>query len=183
MSGRAYDSRVSQQALLGPRRPRPHKIWKKKFIKVRLAACRKQKTQKQQAYAARRQPSSAVCAIHAAAARCRDMHGIFCHCHTSCGVCSRPSLYMARCVGAHVLYMQLHGAVLVLVLQVLIVGDSGLGKTTLVKTLLSTPGERLQVRHQQQLQVGHRDGCAAVAVVCPVHSLMLLQQWWRQLPQ
>ena len=25
------------------------------------------------------------------------------------------------------------------------VGDSGLGKTTLVKTLLSTPGERLQV--------------------------------------
>lgn len=30
-------------------------------------------------------------------------------------------------------------------LQVLIVGDSGLGKTTLVKTLLSTPGERLQV--------------------------------------
>ncbi|KAF6259065.1 septin-like protein [Scenedesmus sp. NREL 46B-D3] len=72
VSGRAYDSRVSQQALLGPRRPRPHKIWKKKFIK-------------------------------------------------------------------------LHGAVLVLVLQVLIVGDSGLGKTTLVKTLLSTPGERLQV--------------------------------------
>eukprot|EP00882_Tetradesmus_deserticola_P033495 GHRQ01038268.1.p1 GENE.GHRQ01038268.1~~GHRQ01038268.1.p1 ORF type:complete len:196 (+),score=70.07 GHRQ01038268.1:964-1551(+) len=61
MNGRAYDSRVNQQALLGPRRPRPHKIWKKKFIKV------------------------------------------------------------------------------------LIVGDSGLGKTTLVKTLLSTPGERLQV--------------------------------------
>lgn len=30
-------------------------------------------------------------------------------------------------------------------LQVLVVGDSGLGKTTLVKTLLSTPGERLQV--------------------------------------
>lgn len=60
-SGRMYDSRVNQQALLGPRRPRPHKIWKKKFIKV------------------------------------------------------------------------------------LIVGDSGLGKTTLVKTLLSTPGERLQV--------------------------------------
>ena len=29
--------------------------------------------------------------------------------------------------------------------QVLVVGDSGLGKTTLVKTLLSTPGERLQV--------------------------------------
>eukprot|EP00775_Hariotina_reticulata_P002608 gene2608-2910_t len=61
MSGRLYDSRVNQQALLGPRRPRPHKIWKKKFIKV------------------------------------------------------------------------------------LVVGDSGLGKTTLVKTLLSTPGERLQV--------------------------------------
>jgi hypothetical protein len=37
MSGRAYDSRVSQQTLLGPRRPRPHKIWKKKFIKVRRA--------------------------------------------------------------------------------------------------------------------------------------------------
>lgn len=31
-------------------------------------------------------------------------------------------------------------------IKVLIVGDSGLGKTTLVKTLLSTPGERLQVR-------------------------------------
>ncbi|KAF8062013.1 SEPTIN3 [Scenedesmus sp. PABB004] len=61
MSGRLYDSRVNQQALLGPRRPRPHKIWTKKFIKV------------------------------------------------------------------------------------LVVGDSGLGKTTLVKTLLSTPGERLQV--------------------------------------
>jgi ABC-type cobalamin/Fe3+-siderophores transport system ATPase subunit len=37
-----------------------------------------------------------------------------------------------------------------LLLQVLIVGDSGLGKTTLVKTLLSTPGERLQVNAQQQ---------------------------------
>ncbi|GBF99885.1 hypothetical protein Rsub_12681 [Raphidocelis subcapitata] len=63
MSGRLVDSaaRASQAALLGPRRPRPHKIWKKKYIKV------------------------------------------------------------------------------------LIVGDSGLGKTTLVKTLLSTPGERLQV--------------------------------------
>jgi hypothetical protein len=35
---------------------------------------------------------------------------------------------------------------LLFLLQVLIVGDSGLGKTTLVKTLLSTPGERLQVR-------------------------------------
>eukprot|EP00878_Enallax_costatus_P001286 GHUV01001431.1.p1 GENE.GHUV01001431.1~~GHUV01001431.1.p1 ORF type:complete len:488 (+),score=166.50 GHUV01001431.1:223-1686(+) len=61
MSGRLYDRQVSQQQLLGPKRPRPHKIWKKKFIKV------------------------------------------------------------------------------------LVVGDSGLGKTTLVKTLLSTPGERLQV--------------------------------------
>eukprot|EP00879_Flechtneria_rotunda_P014507 GHRR01015159.1.p1 GENE.GHRR01015159.1~~GHRR01015159.1.p1 ORF type:complete len:440 (+),score=148.56 GHRR01015159.1:748-2067(+) len=61
MSGRLYDRSLSQQALLGPRRPRPHKIWKKKFIKV------------------------------------------------------------------------------------LVVGDSGLGKTTLVKTLLSTSGERLQV--------------------------------------
>ncbi|KAI8474148.1 MAG: septin-like protein [Monoraphidium minutum] len=61
--GRVFDAaaRASQAALLGPRRPRPHKIWRKKFIKV------------------------------------------------------------------------------------LIVGDSGLGKTTLVKTLLSTPGERLQV--------------------------------------
>jgi septin family protein len=39
---------------------------------------------------------------------------------------------------------------LLLLLQVLIVGDSGLGKTTLVKTLLSTPGERLQVCRQQQ---------------------------------
>lgn len=29
--------------------------------------------------------------------------------------------------------------------QVLVVGDSGLGKTTLIKTLLSTPGDRLQV--------------------------------------
>lgn len=61
MTGRTYDRTLSQQALLGPRRPRPHKIWRKKFIKV------------------------------------------------------------------------------------LVVGDSGLGKTTLVKTLLSTPGERLQV--------------------------------------
>lgn len=34
MSGRMYDRTLSQQALLGPRRPRPHKIWKKKFIKV-----------------------------------------------------------------------------------------------------------------------------------------------------
>lgn len=59
-SGRFYDSRQSQ-AVLGARRPRPHKIWKKKFIKV------------------------------------------------------------------------------------LVVGDSGLGKTTLIKTLLSTPGERLSV--------------------------------------
>jgi septin 7 len=56
-----WDSRVSREQLLGPQRPRPHKIWKKKYIKV------------------------------------------------------------------------------------LVVGDSGLGKTTLVKTLLSTPGERLQV--------------------------------------
>lgn len=63
ISGRGFDAaaRASQAALLGPRRPRPHKTWKKRFIKV------------------------------------------------------------------------------------LIVGDSGLGKTTLVKTLLSTPGERLQV--------------------------------------
>jgi ATPase subunit of ABC transporter with duplicated ATPase domains len=30
-------------------------------------------------------------------------------------------------------------------IKVLIVGDSGLGKTTLIKTLLSTPGERLTV--------------------------------------
>jgi hypothetical protein len=37
LSGRLYDSRVNQQALLGPRRPRPHKIWKKKFIKVHSA--------------------------------------------------------------------------------------------------------------------------------------------------
>jgi septin family protein len=35
-------------------------------------------------------------------------------------------------------------------LQVLVVGDSGLGKTTLVKTLLSTPGERLQVLWDSQ---------------------------------
>jgi hypothetical protein len=34
-------------------------------------------------------------------------------------------------------------------IKVLIVGDSGLGKTTLVKTLLSTPGERLQVRGRE----------------------------------
>jgi len=51
----------SDSYLLGPRRPRPHKIWKKKYIKV------------------------------------------------------------------------------------MVVGDSGLGKTTLVRALLSTPGERLQV--------------------------------------
>lgn len=35
MSGRIYDRSISQQQLLGPKRPRPHKIWKKKFIKVR----------------------------------------------------------------------------------------------------------------------------------------------------
>ena len=34
MTGRTYDRTLSQQALLGPRRPRPHKIWRKKFIKV-----------------------------------------------------------------------------------------------------------------------------------------------------
>jgi hypothetical protein len=34
VSGRVYDRTLSQQALLGPRRPRPHKIWRKKFIKV-----------------------------------------------------------------------------------------------------------------------------------------------------
>lgn len=34
MTGRVYDRTLSQQALLGPRRPRPHKIWRKKFIKV-----------------------------------------------------------------------------------------------------------------------------------------------------
>ncbi len=28
----------------------------------------------------------------------------------------------------------------------MVIGDSGLGKTTLVRALLSTPGERLQVR-------------------------------------
>ena len=28
----------------------------------------------------------------------------------------------------------------------MVVGDSGLGKTTLIKSLMSTPGERMQVR-------------------------------------
>ena len=37
-SARFRDSVVSREVLLGPRRPRPHKIWKKKFIKVRLLA-------------------------------------------------------------------------------------------------------------------------------------------------
>lgn len=60
-SGRFTDLHHNQTVLLGTKRPRPHKIWKKKYIKV------------------------------------------------------------------------------------LVVGDSGLGKTTLIKTLLSTPGERLQV--------------------------------------
>lgn len=50
-----------KDALLGPRRPRPHKIWRKKYIKL------------------------------------------------------------------------------------IVVGDSGLGKTTLIKSLISIPGERLQV--------------------------------------
>ena len=58
-SQRASDFGVS--ALLGPKRPRPHKIWKKKYVKI------------------------------------------------------------------------------------MVVGDSGLGKTTLIKSLLSAPGERLQV--------------------------------------
>jgi GTPase SAR1 family protein len=34
---------------------------------------------------------------------------------------------------------------MVSVAQLIVVGDSGLGKTTLVKALMSTPGERLQV--------------------------------------
>lgn len=62
--GSTFSTRASivmTDGLLGPKRPRPHKIWKKKYIKV------------------------------------------------------------------------------------LVVGDSGLGKTTLVKSLMSTPGERLQV--------------------------------------
>jgi len=53
-------------------------------------------------------------------------------------------------------------------LQVLVVGDSGLGKTTLVKTLLSTPGERLQVLWDSQasgaLWVAACNSAAAVAM-------------------
>lgn len=36
--------------------------------------------------------------------------------------------------------------------KVLVVGDSGLGKTTLISSLLSKPGEQLQVSAQQQQQ-------------------------------
>jgi hypothetical protein len=39
MSSRVFDRTLSQQALLGPRRPRPHKIWRKKFIKVCKGFC------------------------------------------------------------------------------------------------------------------------------------------------
>jgi septin family protein len=61
-----------------------------------------------------------------------------------------------------------------LLLQVLIVGDSGLGKTTLVKTLLSTPGERLQVRAQQQLRTQLTVDNAAVS--CLVQCRVPAQQ-------
>jgi len=59
-------------------------------------------------------------------------------------------------------------AVAPVMLQVLVVGDSGLGKTTLVKTLLSTPGERLQVLWDRQasgaLGVAACNSAAAVAM-------------------
>ncbi|KAJ9528626.1 hypothetical protein QJQ45_020399 [Haematococcus lacustris] len=63
---------VTDSTLLGPKRPRPHKIWKKKYIKA--------------------------------------------------GPLPAPGV----------------------TLQVMVVGDSGLGKTTLIRSLMSTPGERLQ---------------------------------------
>jgi polynucleotide 5'-kinase involved in rRNA processing len=38
--------------------------------------------------------------------------------------------------------------------KLMVVGDSGLGKTTLISALLSKPGEQLQVRLQCALTVG-----------------------------
>lgn len=71
--------------------------------------------------------------------------------------------------------------------QVMVVGDSGLGKTTLVRSLMSTPGERLQVRapcahkcfrrqdrawftHRVVLMVAHWPGHIGALLQRPVDS-------------
>lgn len=55
--------------------------------------------------------------------------------------------------------------------KVMVVGDSGLGKTTLISALLSKPGEQLQVRE------GEQEGrqCTAPTVCCSTkrqHSVL-----------
>lgn len=58
--------------------------------------------------------------------------------------------------------------------KVLVVGDSGLGKTTLISALLSKPGEQLQVRAQQlnsTAQLVFADWWAESTVpYCPEHA-------------
>lgn len=55
--------------------------------------------------------------------------------------------------------------------QVLVVGDSGLGKTTLISSLLSKPGEQLQVR-----SCGVR--VCVVQLVCAVGACVAACVWW-----
>jgi hypothetical protein len=55
-------------------------------------------------------------------------------------------------------------------LQVMVVGDSGLGKTTLIRTLLSTPGERLQVRASSHECAVH---CSCKVALLPVVAACL----------
>ncbi|KAJ9528259.1 hypothetical protein QJQ45_014230 [Haematococcus lacustris] len=77
---------VTDSTLLGPKRPRPHKIWKKKYIKAGLAT----------------PPLISILILTSTLTQLITQH------------------------------------------RVMVVGDSGLGKTTLIRSLMSTPGERLQ---------------------------------------